>query len=1088
MDNLDIETNQNYEYPVIGIICSEATVNSLKTVLESVARETRASFIVFQDLSLRQQENLTEMLQENTVIPVVEIVNTLEPKSGNIYVVPEHTFLQLDHEVLRLKRYTREEKASECLDQFFTALANKFDHSLTALLVSWSSIDGAWGLKKVKEKGGVAVAAVEQIEISLTDTGASYIDYFTKPSHAADLLEEINSASESIQQQIPENRQLFDGIINLTALKTGTALENYEPKMLQQKISKRMILTRKKSLNGYLTFLKDSQAEQDFLFYEILNNPSLFFNKKTFDLLTEKVFPAILENKNNKELRIWSAGCSTGEEVYSLAIALDEYLEQNRRNEISVKIFATDLSVKNIEKARMGVYTSQDLKYLDEKRIEKYFVKKDNNWHASKIIRDNCVFAVHDLTKDFPFSGIDFISCRNVLNLFNTELQEQVLNSLHYALRPESFLLLGDRDCIQEVQLFETVTPNEKIFIRKNLQSRPLTRNFNSTATSRSISTDLETDAAKENKATASSIAPIKDFRKISAEILAEQYAPAAVLINQQFEIVHFSGDTSPFLQPPAGTPSFNILNMVNHQIRTVLKNAILKARNDKRNQQHKTDIASSKNYITSFEVVYLPQHSELLLVVFDRKSLQNNESIKEFQNSKEKTSVYSDLEQLSEKQQIYLEELQTTNEELLRRTEDLEFLNEQLETVAEELRSNNEELSVTNDELKDRRNELSVLQNLYTSVIKNLKEPLLIVDQNFIVHSANPAFYRYFKINEDKIEGFSIFEGANIQWTSTEFKELVLQKINRREMVEDIEVSFTVGSVVKTCMVYSAVIENEQHQQRIMLTFRDTTELEKTKRQLLDKNEEQLHHTRKLESFTVSASDKLLDPVRKIHMFGQKIADNEKTLTESGRHSLERLLNTSLNLDRLIEDLLLYSRIHFEQKKPKKTDLNQILRKVLNELKSHIKESSAVIEHDELPQLPVIPCQMKLLFKNLISNALQFSDDSSFPVLKIGLRHVKDTSNATTGINTETEYLKISFTDNGRGFSQDYENLVFDPFYKLHRDEKHYGAGLGLALVRQIVLNHHGMIKINSSPGEGTSIHIYLPAAVSFEEQYSPN
>nr|WP_294781237.1 CheR family methyltransferase [uncultured Flavobacterium sp.] len=1078
MDNLDVETNQNNPQ-IIGIACSAATVNSLKTIISSLPEKIVSSFVIFQDLSQPQEENLAELLQEVTTITVQEIVNTAYIEPNHIYVIPESSMLILDNDILKIKRQTREEKTSECLDHFFEIIAEKFGENALGIMLEWSTTDGGFGLKKIREKGGISIAAIDQIGFSLNESNSSYFDYFTKPFQVAEQLIQIQNASQ-YSNQTTEEQHIYDTIIDLTGSKAGASLQKYNQLLVQQKIAKRMVVTKQTTTQKYLNILKDNPVEQYQLFYEIHNSTAFFQNSAIdYELLIEKAFPDLIEKKTGTDLRIWSAGCSTGEEVYLVAIVLDEFLNKHQRNDLSVKIFATDFSIKNIEKARAGIYSEQDLKYLDERRISQYFIKKDNNWHVSRIIRDNCVFAVHDLTKDFPFSSIDLISCRNVLNVFDEELRQQVVASFHYSLKSPGFLHLGKNDNPEiDTELFEATSEKGNLFIRKNIQSRFSTRPV----------VVKEQNSTKEVDKNSIIESVIKDFRKITAEVLAEQYAPAAVLINERFEIVHFNGDTSPFLQPPAGTPSFNILNMVHHEVRSVLKNSILTAGSEKRNQKHNVTIVTNKSFITSIEVVYLPMHTELLLVIFNKIPLKQIISEAAKQDTPEKNfDTENDTGEFKEMQQLYFEELQTTNEELLKRTEELESINEQLVTVAEELRSNNEELSCTNDELNDRRNELSVLQNLHASVLKNLKEPVLIMDQHFIIHSANPAFYRYFRINEEQVEGFSILEGINTQWISPEFKELVLQKINRREMVQDVSVTFKAGTALKTCFVHSSVIEHEQHN-RIMLTFKDTTELEQIKKQISIQSKKQQEYIRKLESFTISATDKLLDPIRKIHMFGKKIADSEKALTQSGKYSLERLLNTSQKLDRLIEDLLLYSRIHFEQKKPKKTDLNQILRKVINELRNPIKESGAVIESDELPQMPVIACQMRILFISLIANALQFSKETSPPILKIGMRSVKDISHEKAGFDSDTEYVKISFNDNGQGFPQDYENLVFDPFYKLHRDEKQHGAGLGLALVKQIVYNHHGLVKVTSAPGEGTSVHIYLPAVVSFEEHYSPN
>ena len=1081
MDKLDIKTDQNNEFPIIGIACCAACLESLKTLVGSLT-ETTGSFIIFQDLSQPQQKNLSEMLQQTAILPVQEIVNTAEMKPGYIYVVPENNFLILNQGTLSLKRFTREEKPSESLDQFFGALAEKFGNDAIGLLLNYPTGEGAWGLKKIRAKGGATIAVADLTVLPVSDVTDTTFDYYIRPTHTADLLATIRAAKLAVQDQSTEAQQAYEDIIRLAAIKSRTTLERFNPEILKRKIAKRMVLTRQKSLVGYLRMLKDSPSEQDLLFYEILNSPTFFFNSTAFDVLGNIAFSALLENSSGKELRLWSPGCRSGEEVYSLAIVLHEYLQSSGHNNLSFKIFATDISLKNIKKARTGIYSQQDIKYVDQVRMEKYFIKKDSKWQVGRIIRDCCVFAVHDITKDFPLSGIDLISCRNALPLFSTELRLQLAATFHYALNPGGFLLIAEEDSIPQSEDLFQATEIKGLYIGKNTYGRIQTRDLLNSAVA--ITEHQSATSIKHESVDADT----KDFRKITAELLAEQYAPAAVLINEHFEIVHFNGDTSPFLQPPAGTPNFNILNMAHHEVRPILKKAILDARSEKRSQQQNAVLSiGHSTYTASFEVVYLPMHSELLLVVFSRKPILNSDETLKDSIKAEIPPHHTNSKELTRKQELYFEELQTTNEELLQRTQELELLNEELKTTAEELRSNNEELSCTNDELKDRRNELSALQQLHASIIKNLKEPLIILDQNLIVQSANPAFYRSFGIQDGIIEGLSIFDGANSQWISPEFKELVLQRINRKEMVQDTRIPLASGPTLRTYMVNAMAIENEL-QQCVMLTFRDITDSEEAKKELSFQRQQQLERSTQLEHFTASATDKLLDPVRKIHMFAKKIVDTEKSLTQGSIHSLERILNTSHNLERLIEDLVIYLRVHFEQKKPKKTDLNQILRKVLNELKSPIRQTSAIIESEELPLMPVIPCQIRLLFAHLISNTLRFANEASAPMLKITLHHIKDISHEISGAYPENEYIKLSFTDNGRGFEQNYETLVFDPFYQLHRSEKNYGSGLGLALVRQIALNHHGMAKVSSSLGQGTTVSIYLPVTVSFEEQCSPN
>jgi two-component system CheB/CheR fusion protein len=1086
MNTLETDIKQiNSQFPVVGIGTAASEIDNLIKILTSLSPDSGMTYLIFEDLSLPQHDNLTTLLVDATKIPVQEIVSTVELHPNNIYVIPSNNFLVYENGLLHLKTNTRSSRTTNCMDLFFDALAQKYESYTVGLLLYWSTVDGTAGLKKIKECGGATVSAITKTGFSLNKGNHEFIDYFITPDHTSSTLLEIRH-SYQVNQAYHENEisaeeeDIFKSIINVIVINKGTNFHHYKHQTLRRRIAKRMVVTKQESAERYLNLLKNNPAEQELLFNDILIPVTYFFRDASFfESLSSIVFPSLIKTLRGDELRIWSAGCATGEEVYSLAICLDEYLQKTGNSHITVKIFASDLSVKCIEKARAGIYALQDLKNIDEKRIKKYFIKRESGYHVSKTIRDNCVFTVHDLTQDFPFSKIDFISCRNVLIYFNAELQSKVLASFHYALRDNGFLFLGKSESVYTAQnLFDPVEKKEKIYLRKTADNR-----FGQ-PTLRTDENHIKNKIKRENTDVSQ-----KDFLKITSDILLDQYSPAAVLIREDFEIVHFHGDTSPFLQPPTGKPSFNITNMVHQELRFSLRNAILKTRNEKKNFKVENIAVRHQSFKTSFETVCLPSHTELLLVIFCRHALSVEKSSDTKDLNKDFLLLQSDFKQLSEEQQIYFEELQTTNEELVRRTEELQFLNEQLEISAEELRSNNEELSCTNDELRDRRNELWAMRDFYESIVKTIKEPLLIIDKNFMVHSANPAFYSYFRMKEELTEGFSLFDLGNSQWNTTEFKENVLKKISRNEAVDNIKIQFDANSNrKKTVLVTAANITDSLPKGLILIAFEDITELEQGNQSLLAKNEELHKHSSELKAFTTAASHNLLDPVRKIYMFGKKIMDNEAALSETSKHYVNRLLSAAANLSQLMEDLIRYSKINFEEKKFKKTDLNNVLKKAIVDLKPIINERNAIIETESLPPLRIIPYQVYVLFTNLISNAVKYSKPDTRPEIKVSTSMPEQDEYIKLGADPLADYIRLSVSDNGIGFNKEFETLVFDPFYKLQSDDQQYGTGLGLTLARQIVSNHKGFIRAVSKPGEGTAIHIYLPLEVSFADTYSEN
>lgn len=1089
METAAPEKNQNnlQSFPVVGIAAEASDIDALKQILSDIAPNSGMAFLVMENLESRQHADLTRQLADCAKMPVSEIVNAVAPKPDHIYVIPEKNFLILENGILKLKPAIRGSRTDNCLDIFYNALAQKYESYAIGLLVCWSHIDGAAGLKNIREQGGASVSAVTKSGFELNKANAEFIDYFTAPQQTAAKLLEIresylsNRAYEE-KEASTEQDEFLKQIIDLVAARSGANFHHYKEQTIRRRIAKRMVITRQESPESYLNLLKSKTTEQDLLFNDILIPVTYFFRDQLFfDNLPKVVFPSLVESLTGKELRIWSAGCSTGEEAYSLAISIAEYLEQINNSEIIIKIFASDLSEKCIEKARLGIYTHQDLKNISEERLAKYFTKKESGYHISKPIRDSCVFAVHDLTKDFPFSKIDFIACRNVLIYFNADLQNKVLSSFHYALRDQGFLFLGKSESAARVEkLFTAVERQGKIYRRRKADFR-LNSEIQGYTAEKSIS-KIESPA---NTAA--------NYKKIATDMLLEQYSPAAVVINEDFEIVHFHGDTSAFLQPSAGEPSFNIMNMVSHEIRFSLKNAILKARNDKRNCIGGPITIKNQTFSISFEAVYVPSNIELLLIIFHRKPISAEKAEQNDTTSEQKEmeiqlfQLQNDFKYLTEEQQVYFEELRTSNEELLHRTEELQYLNEELQTSIEELHSNNEELSCTNDELQNHRKQLHAMRNFYESIVKTIREPLLIIDRNFIIHSANPSFYSYFTTREELIEGMSIFEIGNAPWNTAEFQEVVLQKISRDQTVANARIQFSENPSEKKVMIINAApIADSIPEGLILIALEDITDLEKSIADLQLKNSELLKRSTQLESFTAAAGEQLLEPIRKIYMFGKKIIDQEPELSASSKHNARRLLHSAINTNQLIEDLVTYSKLNFAEKKFKNADLNLIIKKALNDLKKVIAAHKAVITAEPLPPMKIIASQFHMLFVNVISNAIKFARQDTAPHIKIGMHYPNQEVLDIFGADPKTDYIILSISDNGIGFTKDFENRVFDPFFRLQSNDQQYGSGLGLALVQTIISNHNGFVRASSEPGKGTTLYLALPLEKLLVDSYA--
>lgn len=1076
-------------FPVVGIGASAGGLDAFKKLISAIPLDSGMAYVLVQHLSPDHPSSLTEILSANAKIPVHEIISDINLIPNHIYVIPENNLLIAEEGVLKLKVRTRNERRNNTIDIFFESLADVHRTFAIGVILSGTGFDGTLGLKKIKELGGAAIvqdpdtAAYKGMPQNAIDTDAA--DYILAPEKIPLQLLEIQQSyianyGYTEQEHIPTNdEEILLQIINLIFSRTGNDFRHYKQPTIRRRIARRMVIAERNTIEDYYNFLRNNKDEQDLLFNDFLIHVTYFFrDQEAFESLSTTVFPSLIKNTNNNNLRIWVAGCSTGEEAYSLAICLHEYLLKTNNKDIKVQIFASDISEKCITKARSAVYSYQDVQLLSEERLQNYFTKSDGNYHINKVIRDMCIFAVHNFVKDPAFARIDLVSCRNVLIYLDPYLQNKVLGSFHYSLRDKGLLFLGKSESATHSQdLFESLEKHDKIYVRKFVPGRYVAKPF------KPVHNNLQ---VKLNEVEIKSV-PEDDFRKIASDILFTMYTPASVIINKNLEIVHFHGDTSPFLAPSPGKPNFNIVKMAREGIGFELQNAILKAKEEKSNIRKDNIQVKLQHYLVSFEILLLPNDTEHLMVLFfkillpetnsDKATHQNSEQKRIEELESELSQLRQNIKRVTEEQQTAFEELQTSNEELLSSGEELQAMNEELETSTEELQSNNEELMCVNDELMDRQKQLISMRNYSESIVKTIREPLLIVDKDFIIKTANPAFYKYFDTTENVTEGYSLFEIGNCQWDLPEFKQQ-MHKIDDQFSIVDLKVDTICTNIGKKTMIVNArLILNSKPDGMILLALEDITDLVTSNELLTAKNFELQKHNEQLEAFTAAASHDLQEPLRKIYMFCKRIFENENGLSESGKHNLERVLFSVSNLSQLISDLINYSRINYIEKEYKLTDMNLLLKKTLGDLKDTIKEKNAVIAFSTFPQLNVIPYQIQQLFTNLITNSIKYARESIVPEIKMEPQEPSIEEIIEIGGNPEIKYVKIAVTDNGIGFGKEYETRIFDPFYRLHNNDQYSGSGLGLTIVNKIVANHHGFIKAVSTLNYGTTMLIYIPA-----------
>ncbi len=1131
-------------FPVVGVGASAGGLDAFKRLLRAIPENSGMAYVLVQHLDPSHDSLLTEILQKATNIPVLEISNDIKVAPNHIYVIPPNKIMVANDGVLELTTRPGKIKNAKNLpiDIFFTSLAEVHQSHAIGVVLSGTASDGTLGLKAIKDHGGITFAqdkesaAYEGMPHSAVQAGV--VDFILPPEKIPEKLLELTkiiSIRDGNDQVLPvEDEEVFKHIISLLRIRKATDFTYYKQTTIRRRILRRMALNKNDEPAAYLKYLRENKAEQDILYQDLLIPVTSFFrDPKIFENLCETVFPLIAKNKAAGEsIRIWVAGCSTGEEAYSIAICIKEFLSHRADTAPggSVQIFASDISEPAIAKARLGIYTKIELTALTPQQLKEFFTKTNGGYQVNKQVRDMCVFATHNFVKDPPFSKMDLISCRNVLIYMEPYLQKKALTTFHYALNPKAFLLLGKSETTSGVtDLFAPVAKNDKLFIRKDLTGR------HTAITSQRSEKNLTAMNSNLN-------ADIKraDFQKTADDIILSKYTPAGVIVNEAMDIVHFRGSTGDYLEPSPGKASFNLLKMVKPGLAFELRNILHKAKKDnapviKENIQLTINERPQK---ISIEAVPLPNLIDPhYLILFHNQSLSQpakpQPSIKRTKDEKELrirqleqelAQTLEDMHRITEDQEAANEELQSANEELLSGSEELQSLNEELETSKEELQSTNEELTVVNQEMINLNEQVSAARDYAEAIIINIREPLLVLDKNLRIITVNNAFYKTFQVNEAETEGALIYDLGNKQWNIPALRTLLEKILPEKSMLSDFEVTHSFANIGDRTMLLNAreVINNKSPEKLILLSIEDITErvlarkkieeseiqfrqlakteiesqikqkqelekavlkrtyeLQQANEALEEKNNELKKINKELESFTYVTSHDLQEPLRKIQTFASKIlAKENQTLSEKGKDYFNRMQSAAARMQQLIEDLLAFSRINLEERNLENTDLNTIVEEVKNELAETIEEKHAIIEATELCPANIIPFQFRQLMHNLIGNALKFSKADMPPHIIINAKTIKgDELDPLSGISPEKNYCHITVADNGIGFDPQYKDQIFEVFQRLHEREAYPGTGIGLAIVKKIVQNHNGIITATSESGKGATFDIYIPA-----------
>jgi two-component system, chemotaxis family, CheB/CheR fusion protein len=742
----------SHNIPIVGIGASAGGYEALGQLLKALPSDTGLSFMCVQHLSREHKSILPELLSRETSMEVLHAKDGMKISPDHVFIIPPDTVMTLVDDAIRLESREPADGAFLPIDSLFRSLADVQKNKAIGVILSGTGSDGTLGIRAIKAEGGLtfaqemASAKFDGMPRSAISTGD--IDFVLSPERIAEELARIGrhpyliySEFEKTEEPDAANDDNIHKIFAILRSITEVDFTLYKLNTIKRRIVRRMVLHELNDTSQYVEFLENNPAEVNNLYQDMLINVTNFFRDPTsYDALEKSVFPHIMSHKDgDRTIRIWVPGCSTGEEAYSIGIVLLEFLGE-KSHKIDIQIFATDINETAVDKARAGIYLDNIKQEVSPERLQRFFVRTNAGYQINKTVRNLCVFAKHDLSKDPPYSKLDFISCRNLLIYLNSDLQKKVIPSFHYALNPGGILLLGNSESIGGFgDLFQLIDKKHKIYEKK--------RSYHNANLNFSMSKNIgRTDIGKRPESPGSQL----DIEKEAERIIAAKYTPLSILINEDMGIVQFRGDIGVYLQPVTGQASLNLFKIAREGLIFDLRTAIHKAK-----KENKTVIQNNVRFSfdggrkkVNIEVTPIKGSKEIaslyfLIVFHDFTALQaknkegkahygaaaGDSTVKKLEDELKATKEY--LESIIEQKEAFNEELHSAIEELQSSNEELQSTNEEMETAKEELQSTNEELSTVNDELAARNEELTSVNNDLTNLLGSINIPILMLDSN---------------------------------------------------------------------------------------------------------------------------------------------------------------------------------------------------------------------------------------------------------------------------------------------------------------------------------------------------------------------
>ncbi len=826
-------------FVVIGIGASAGGLEVLQRFFEAMPATSGMAFVIVMHLAPQHESYLSQVLQPYTTMPMQQVQTTLRIERNHVYVIPPNRNLSIIDSHLRLSPIEDERRKRAPIDHFFRTLADTHGECAVSMILSGTGTDGTIGLQRIKEAGGLVVvqepteAEYDGMPLSAIATGL--VDLIL-PIHAmpARLIEYATTASPNLvpnededegEAVVGDEQALLRQIFTQIRSHTGQDFSRYKRSSILRRIQRRMQVRQLEDLSAYARFLRTNQEEVTVLYQNLLISVTNFFrDPEAFAWVEQAVIPHLFTGKGTDDpVRVWVAGCATGEEAYSIAMLL---LEQASRlgNAVPIQIFATDLSAPALMQARAGKYPEQIEVDVSAARLQRFFDRDQGGYQVNQLLRESVLFAPHNLLKDPPFSKLDLITCRNLLIYLGRDIHAQIFELFHYALRPQGYLLLSPSESTDRTDLFHALNKQYSIFQRSIMPA--LTPRLPTLSFSRSSLRQMNGLTLPAGEQTVS-------YGSLHQRLI-ERYAPPSALVNADYAIVHLSEHAGRYLQQPGGEPTHNILKRIHPALRLELTSALYGALEKQRSLRVQPIGIQLEGERRRVGLHVLPAREPELqgyaLVIFDESEESVDETLVVANTNTINPASLEELELTKQRLRATIEEFEQAreemragNEELLSINEEMKSTTEELETSKEELQSLNEEFFTTNTELKFKIEELGHANSDLLNLMAATDVGVIFLDQALRIKRFTPPAAALFHLLETDLE--RPFAHIAHRLHHRHLPELAARVLETRVGVEEIDQSAegrwyilrlfpyrTVGNVVEGVVITFVDISELKH------------------------------------------------------------------------------------------------------------------------------------------------------------------------------------------------------------------------------------------------------------------------------------